>query len=436
MKKKTAILLCAVCLVTLLGCQKASEPTETLASEERDYSAAAEHETTTEGAERSNSPQDSREDVTTLQPSADSTSVDTPIWGFASYQDFLDQAAETSPSAMFALFDMDADDEPEVILKTGSSKASSRYEIYGIKNGEAICYGSIDGIDTKLYPVSRYYALICLTVNEAQNFLRVSLLVFDNGAVTDIESYNGEIIDGYGGYEELEFTPLRKRNDVSWNGNPSEINEWLFNQFLEQHWSYNMIDELRDNGSLYDINFRASLPMQMGIEVYETATLDELLLFAIGYEMVNDPTNVDVFMKDGKLRHAISTQTANEVLLDFFGLQPDYSMLSPTGDVFLSGDTIYYRTYDESHWPYIAIANDICDNNDRTFSVQFDIYRVSSTLSWYDYDQFYAMTAAEAANQNDLIWIGTGNEVLYQYGADAEQLGEGVITSYGIFLQQ
>lgn len=46
------------------------------------------------------------------------------------------------------------------------------------------------------------------------------------------------------------------------------------------------------------------------------------------------------------------------------------------------------------------------------------------------------MTAAEAANQNDLIWIGTGNEVLYQYGADAEQLGEGVITSYGIFLQQ
>ena len=234
----------------------------------------------------------------------------------------------------------------------------------------------------------------------------------------------------------MEFTPLRKRNDVSWNGNPSEINEWLFNQFLEQHWSYNMIDELRDNGSLYDINFRASLPMQMGIEVYETATLDELLLFAIGYEMVNDPTNVDVFMKDGKLRHAISTQTANEVLLDFFGLQPDYSMLSPTGDVFLSGDTIYYRTYDESHWPYIAIANDICDNNDRIFGVQFDIYRVSSTLSWYDYDQFYAMTAAEAANQNDLIWIGTGNEVLYQYGADAEQLGEGVITSYGIFLQQ
>ena len=132
MKKKTAILLCAVCLVTLLGCQKASEPTETLANEERDYSAAAEQGTTTEGAERSNSPQDSREDVTTLRPSADSTSVDTPIWGFTSYQDFLDQAAETSPSAMFALFDMDADDQPEVILKTGSSKASSRYEIYGI----------------------------------------------------------------------------------------------------------------------------------------------------------------------------------------------------------------------------------------------------------------------------------------------------------------
>lgn len=36
----------------------------------------------------------------------------------------------------------------------------------------------------------------------------------------------------------MKFTPLRKRNDVSWNGNPSEINEWLFNQFLEQHWSY------------------------------------------------------------------------------------------------------------------------------------------------------------------------------------------------------
>ena len=154
MKKKTAILLCAVCLVTLLGCQKASEPAKTSGNEGSDYSAAAEQKTQAEGTEHSNSPQDSREDVTMLQPSADSTSVDTPIWGFASYQDFLDQAAETSPSAMFALFDMDADDEPEVILKTGSSKASSRYEIYGIKNGEAICYGSIDGIDTKLYPVS------------------------------------------------------------------------------------------------------------------------------------------------------------------------------------------------------------------------------------------------------------------------------------------
>ena len=35
----------------------------------------------------------------------------------------------------------------------------------------------------------------------------------------------------------MEFTPLRKRNDMSWNGNPSEINEWLFNQFLEHIWT-------------------------------------------------------------------------------------------------------------------------------------------------------------------------------------------------------
>lgn len=125
---------------------------------------------------------------------------------------------------------------------------------------------------------------------------------------------------------------------------------------------------------------------------------------------------MDTFRKDdSQLVQTMSVATANNILLDFFGLQPDYYMLDETHGVFLSDDMLYFTESVSAFYPYIAIAKSVAENpEDRRYdTVEYDIYSVDQSYDYYDYEQFYYMTASEAASQSALSLIATATEQVY-----------------------
>lgn len=346
---------------------------------------------------------------------SDVSSVDpaSQIYKGNSYEDVLAEVAETFPAATYALFDMTADGNPELIVKTGTSQSSARYDIYSLEDDNTVYLGSLEGAYTELYPISSYCALLSIVDNGSQATL--SLVVYQDGELTSIEAFSGNSAETDTSYVPLEFAPIRKFDASQWVGNPATINDWAFSQFLDQNWTYNMLDELSTD-QRYALNYRASMLAQFGISSLRSSRLDELLFFAAGYLAANDPTKLDISRKQDQLVYALSVGNANTVLSDFFGLQPDYNELDETHGVFLSTDTLFYTQSPELYDPYVAIVNSIEEEPDNRmyYTVTFDLYHViDQSLDWYDYEPFYTMTAEDAAQNASLMKIRTITERLY-----------------------
>ena len=355
--------------------------------------------------------------ISESNPSAESPepheSSDSSIYKGDSYTDILDEVERSFPAAAYALFDMDGDNNPEMIVKSGASQTTARYDIYSMQNSRTSYLGSLDAAYTELCPVSSYHALLAVKKYNEQETL--SLVVYQNGDLTSIEAYSGSQSNVLYSFDPLEFTAIRKKDSIQWDGNPSTMNDWSFEQFLQENWTYNKIDELSDD-SRYELNFKASMMAQFGISALQSERLDRLLFLAAGYTAAYDPTSMDTFRKDdSQLVQTMSVATANNILLDFFGLQPDYYMLDETHGVFLSDDMLYFTESVSAFYPYIAIAKSVAENpEDRRYdTVKYDIYSVDQSYDYYDYEQFYYMTASEAASQSALSLIATATEQVY-----------------------
>lgn len=261
-----------------------------------------------------------------------------PIYKGKSYEDVLNEVADTFPAATYALFDMTADDNPELVVKTGTSQSTARYDVYSFQDGDTQYLGSIDGAYTELCPISSYYALLAVKDNGYQATL--SLIVYQNGGLTSIEAFDGYSSD-MDSYESLKFSPVRKYDASQWTTNPSTMNDWLFEQFLNENWTYNMVSEL-SSSEVYALNYRTSMLAQFGISSLQTSRLDELLFFAAGYLAATDPTKLDLYRKEDKLIYSMSAGDATVVLIDFFGLRPDYSVLDESHGVRLSADIFVF----------------------------------------------------------------------------------------------
>lgn len=354
-----------------------------------------------------------------------------PIYKGKSYEDVLNEVADTFPAATYALFDMTADDNPELVVKTGTSQSTARYDVYSFQDGDTQYLGSIDGAYTELCPISSYYALLAVKDNGYQATL--SLIVYQNGGLTSIEA-----IDGYSSdmdsYESLKFSPVRKYDASQWTTNPSTMNDWLFEQFLNENWTYNMVSEL-SSSEVYALNYRTSMLAQFGISSLQTSRLDELLFFAAGYLAATDPTKLDLYRKEDKLIYSMSAGDATVVLIDFFGLRPDYSVLDESHGVRLSADILYFENSPESYNPYVAVISSIEEDleNRMYCNVTYDLYHVTDqSLSWYDYEPFYNMTAEEAAQNASLMKIRTINEQIFCLSEDSDRYDTCWIKSFDI----
>lgn len=354
-----------------------------------------------------------------------------PIYKGKSYEDVLNEVADTFPAATYALFDMTADDNPELVVKTGTSQSTARYDVYSFQDGDTQYLGSIDGAYTELCPISSYYALLAVKDNGYQATL--SLIVYQNGGLTSIEAFDGYSSD-MDSYESLKFSPVRKYDASQWTTNPSTMNDWLFEQFLNENWTYNMVSEL-SSSEVYALNYRTSMLAQFGISSLQTSRLDELLFFAAGYLAATDPTKLDLYRKEDKLIYSMSAGDATVVLIDFFGLRPDYSVLDESHGVRLSADILYFENSPESYNPYVAVISSIEEDleNRMYCNVTYDLYRVTDqSLSWYDYEPFYNMTAEEAAQNASLMKIRTINEQIFCLSEDSDRYDTCWIKSFDI----
>lgn len=354
-----------------------------------------------------------------------------PIYKGKSYEDVLNEVADTFPAATYALFDMTADDNPELVVKTGTSQSTARYDVYSFQDGDTQYLGSIDGAYTELCPISSYYALLAVKDNGYQATL--SLIVYQNGGLTSIEAFDGYSSD-MDSYESLKFSPVRKYDASQWTTNPSTMNDWLFEQFLNENWTYNMVSEL-SSSEVYALNYRTSMLAQFGISSLQTSRLDELLFFAAGYLAATDPTKLDLYRKEDKLIYSMSAGDATVVLIDFFGLQPDYSVLDESHGVRLSADILYFENSPESYNPYVAVISSIEEDleNRMYCNVTYDLYHVTDqSLSWYDYEPFYNMTAEEAAQNASLMKIRTINEQIFCLSEDSDRYDTCWIKSFDI----
>lgn len=354
-----------------------------------------------------------------------------PIYKGKSYEDVLNEVADTFPAATYALFDMTADDNPELVVKTGTSQSTARYDVYSFQDGDTQYLGSIDGAYTELCPISSYYALLAVKDNGYQATL--SLIVYQNGGLTSIEAFDGYSSD-MDSYESLKFSPVRKYDASQWTTNPSTMNDWLFEQFLNENWTYNMVSEL-SSSEVYALNYRTSMLAQFGISSLQTSRLDELLFFAAGYLAATDPTKLDLYRKEDKLIYSMSAGDATVVLIDFFGLRPDYSVLDESHGVRLSADILYFENSPESYNPYVAVISSIEEDleNRMYCNVTYDLYHVTDqSLSWYDYEPFYDMTAEEAAQNASLMKIRTINEQIFCLSEDSDRYDTCWIKSFDI----
>lgn len=354
-----------------------------------------------------------------------------PIYKGKSYEDVLNEVADTFPAATYALFDMTADDNPELVVKTGTSQSTARYDVYSFRDGDTQYLGSIDGAYTELCPISSYYALLAVKDNGYQATL--SLIVYQNGGLTSIEAFDGYSSD-MDSYESLKFSPVRKYDASQWTTNPSTMNDWLFEQFLNENWTYNMVSEL-SSSEVYALNYRTSMLAQFGISSLQTSRLDELLFFAAGYLAATDPTKLDLYRKEDKLIYSMSAGDATVVLIDFFGLRPDYSVLDESHGVRLSADILYFENSPESYNPYVAVISSIEEDleNRMYCNVTYDLYHVTDqSLSWYDYEPFYNMTAEEAAQNASLMKIRTINEQIFCLSEDSDRYDTCWIKSFDI----
>ena len=354
-----------------------------------------------------------------------------PIYKGKSYEDVLNEVSDQFPAATYALFDMTADDNPELVVKTGTSQSTARYDVYSLQNGDTQYLGSIDGAYTELCPISSYYALLAVKDNGYQATL--SLIVYQDGGLTSIEAFDGSSSD-IDSYESLNFTPVRKYNASQWTTNPSTMNDWFFEQFLNENWTYNMVREL-NSSEIYALNYRASMLAQFGISSLQTSRLDELLFFAAGYLAANDPTKLDLYRKEDKLIYSMSAGDATVVLIDFFGLQPDYGALDESHGVRLSADILYFENSPESYNPYVAVISSIEEDPENRMycNVTYNLYHVTDqSLSWYDYEPFYSMTAEEAEQNASLLKIRTINEQIFCLSEDTDRYDTCWIKSFEI----
>lgn len=354
-----------------------------------------------------------------------------PIYKGKSYKDVLNEVSDTFPAATYALFDMTADDNPELVVKTGTSQSTARYDVYSFQDGDTQYLGSIDGAYTELCPISSYYALLAVKDNGYQATL--SLIVYQDDGLTSIEAFDGYSSD-MDSYESLKFSPVRKYDASQWTTNPSTMNDWLFEQFLNENWTYNMVSEL-SSSEVYALNYRTSMLAQFGISSLQTSRLDELLFFAAGYLAATDPTKLDLYRKEDKLIYSMSAGDATVVLIDFFGLQPDYSVLDESHGVRLSADILYFEDSPESYNPYVAVISSIEEDPENRMycNVTYDLYHVTDqSLSWYDYEPFYNMTAEEAAQNASLMKIRTINEQIFCLSEDSDRYDTCWIKSFDI----
>jgi len=191
-------------------------------------------------------------------------------------------------------------------------------------------------------------------------------------------------------------------------------------------------DERRDDSILEDadvqkrINIFLSNFVEQGFLEYPCQDEFSLLKYACLFSQINDPGMITY--RGGN--PCMSKGDVDDILNRFFDTTVDpgagemtfYSQQDLEEFVTYDSGTYEFTIDDGINGNYFAIAYDMSDNGDGTYTVFFDIYEADSgSMSGY-----YAMSAEEILEEEDVDWYGLGEAVVQDYvrpnGVEAYQL--------------
>ena len=96
---------------------------------------------------------------------------------------------------------------------------------------------------------------------------------------------------------------------------------------------------------------------------------------------------------------------------------------------------MYFENSPESYNPYVAVISSIEEDPENRMycNVTYNLYHVTDqSLSWYDYEPFYNMTAEEAEQNASLLKIRTVNEQIFCLSEDTDRYDTCWIKSFEI----
>lgn len=149
----------------------------------------------------------------------------------AKYEEKLNNLQIKDMYSEYALYDIDEDNIPEMIVKSGMSEADTQITIYDIINNELneITIEEFGG-HTNIVGATDINTII-LQYGQ-MDYEKVAVLHYNQDGTYETEIIKEEVVDpqlGYIPFEALKMYQFEDKEGLNWNQNPDDENYWYIN---------------------------------------------------------------------------------------------------------------------------------------------------------------------------------------------------------------
>ena len=152
------------------------------------------------------------------------------------YKEILSTLESKDLYSEYALYDLDEDSVPEMIVKSGISEADTKITIYDIFDG-GVNSIEIEGFGGHTNIVGATDINTIIFQYGQMSYEKVGLLRYNADSSYTIEIVKEEVTDpqiGYIPFEALKMYSYDDESGLEWNSNPDDENYWYINARNEE----------------------------------------------------------------------------------------------------------------------------------------------------------------------------------------------------------
>lgn len=359
----------------------------------------------------------------------------------------------------FSLYDLDQNDEPELLAFNGgpSLAASTDYvfthEAWGVNYIGNVGYR---GCELYYYEGSAYPGLFCSDGNNG--VIRTTYYEMRDGSLVSQDL--GESAANFGGTRHiLSFYTLDEIRNMGWyafvkatfetqvdmeNDSDNGGNDVYVDDAENIDYAYDSLDVIppgeQFSANIFLSNFSEQHAFERNGFPADDSYVDDLVSFAYLYCKINRRNMLDTAQAGESYYYTLSLENANTVLnrhFDYTLSEEDAARFPENEDPnsrfhsFYENGTFYFPAADgESYNRFTVVSHiDQPENGDNRYQMYFDIYE----LNIQEYMKangavdsgYYYMSASQAANDSRLTWENSGVALVKPYnnnGTDTYQL--------------